>query len=110
MEHGGQQVGWRCMKPTWLQLSLSISTQCTESSDTLYSEVAQTWTAWCGASCPPPMGQSHRQRLAGELLENLSTKNPSLDVRVAGARPHDAHHSPLASSLIHSLWPVVAPG
>jgi hypothetical protein len=83
---------------------------CTESSDTLYSEVAQTWTPWCGASCPPPTGRTHWQRLAGELLENLSMKNPSLDVMVAGAWPHDAHHSPLASSSSHHVWPVVATG
>jgi hypothetical protein len=98
------------MKPTRLLLSLLVAAWCTESSDTMYSEVAQTWTLWCGASYPPPMGQSHQQRLVGELPENPSMRNPSLDVGVAGARPHDIHHSPLASSSSHSAWPVVAPG
>jgi hypothetical protein len=98
MELGDQQVGRRCMKPTRLQLSLSVAVRRTECVDTLCIEGAQTWTLWCGASCLPPVGQSHRQRLAGELPENLSMKNLSLDVRVAGARSHDAHHSPLASS------------
>jgi hypothetical protein len=98
------------MKPPRLQLSLSVAARHIESSDTLFSEVSQTWTLWCGASCPPPVGQSHRQRLEGELPENLSTKNPSLDVRVAGARPHVAHRSPLASSSSHSMWLVVALG
>jgi hypothetical protein len=82
----------------------------TESSNTLYSRVAQTWTPWCGASCLPPRGQSHRQRLVGALPGNLSMKNRSLDVEVAGVQPHDAHHSHLASSLGYSKWPVVAPG
>jgi hypothetical protein len=102
MEHGDQQVGRRCMKPTRLQLSLPVTAQHTESSETLCSEVAQTLTQWCGASCPPPVGQSHQQRLSGELPENLSMKNPSLDVEVAGTQPHDARHSPLASSSSHS--------
>jgi hypothetical protein len=102
MEHGDQQVGRRYMKPTMLQLNLLVATLHIESSNTLYSEVAQTWTPWCGANCPPPRGQLHRQRLAGELLENLSTKNPSLDVGVVGTQPYDAHHSPLASSSSHS--------
>jgi hypothetical protein len=105
MELGDQQVGRRCMKPTKLQLSLSVVVWHTESSDTLCSEVAQTWTLWCGASC-----QSHQQRLAGELPKNPSMKNPSLYIRDAGARPHDAHHSPLASSSSNSAWTVVAPG
>jgi hypothetical protein len=83
---------------------------CTMSSDTLYSEVAQTWTLWCRASYLHPGGRSHWQRLVGELLENQSTKNPSLDVGVAIALPHDARHSPLASSSNHSAWPVVALG
>jgi hypothetical protein len=83
---------------------------CTKSSDTLYSDVAQTWTPWCGASYPPPRGRSHWQRLAGELPKNLSRKNPSPDVGVASARPHDARRSPLASSSSHFEWPVVAPG
>jgi hypothetical protein len=78
--------------------------------DTLYSEVAQTWTPWWTASCPPLRGRSHQQRLAGELPENPSTKNPSLGVRVVGARPHDAHHSQSASSSGHSEWLIVAPG
>jgi hypothetical protein len=82
----------------------------TKSSNTLYSGVAQTWIPWCGASCLPPRSQSHRQRLAGELPENLSTKNPSPDVKVVGVQPHDAHHSPLAPSSGHSKWLVVAPG
>jgi hypothetical protein len=56
------------------------------------------------------MGQSHRQRLAGVLPENLSMKNPSLDVGVTGARPHDARRSPLASSSSRYAWSVVAPG
>jgi hypothetical protein len=43
------------MKPTMLQLSLSVVVRCTESSDTQYSEVAQTWTLWCGDNCPPPV-------------------------------------------------------
>jgi hypothetical protein len=98
------------MKSTSLQLRLSVVVRCTESSDTLCSKVAQTWTLWCGANCPPLVGQSHRQRLAGELPENLSTRNRSLDVSVAGARPHDARHSTLASSSSHYAWPVVAPG
>jgi hypothetical protein len=58
----------------------------------------------------PPRGRSYRQRLAGELPENPSTKNHSLDVGVAGAQPHDAHHSPLASSSSHSEWAAVSPG
>jgi hypothetical protein len=82
----------------------------TESFDTLYSEVAQSWTPWCRASCLPLRGQSHRQRLEDELPGNLSTTNPSLDVEVAGVQPHDAHHSQLASSSGHSEWPVFAPG
>jgi hypothetical protein len=97
------------MKPTRFQLSLSIAAWHTESSDTLYSEVAQTWILWCGASCSPPMGQSHQQRLAGGLLENLSTKNPPPDVGFDGAWPHDSHRSPLVSSSSHFEWPVVAP-
>jgi hypothetical protein len=91
-------------------MSLLVVARRTESSDTLYNEVAQTWTLWCGASYLPLVGQSHRQRLVGELVENPSTRNPSLDVGVASARPHDAHRSPLASSSSHSVWPVVAPG
>jgi hypothetical protein len=55
-------------------------------------------------------GLSHQQRLAGELLENPSTKNPSLGVGVVSAQPHDAHRSLLASSSGHSAWLVVAPG
>jgi hypothetical protein len=81
-----------------------------ESTDTLYSGVAQTLILWCGASYLPPRGQSHQQRLAGELPKNLSTKNPSPNVKVAGVQPHDARHSLLASSSGHSEWPVVAPG
>jgi hypothetical protein len=84
--------------------------QHTESFDTLQNEVAQTWTPWCGASYLPLRGQSHRQGLAGELPENQSMKNPSLDVGVTVARPHNARRSPLASSSGHSEWPVVAPG
>jgi hypothetical protein len=98
------------MKPTRFQLSLSVVVRHTESSDTLCNEVAQTSTLWCGASCPPPVGQSHRQGLVGELPENLSTRNPSLDVGVAGAWPLDTRRSPLASSPSHSVWLVVAPG
>jgi hypothetical protein len=98
------------MKLTRLQLNLSVAVQHTKSSDTLCNEGAQTWTLWCGASCPPPVGQSHQQRLVGELLENLSMKSPSLDVRAAIARPHDARRSPLASPSSHFEWPVVAPG
>jgi hypothetical protein len=89
------------MKPTRLQLSLSVVLRCTKSSDTLCYEVAQTWTQWCGANCPPPVG---------ELPKNPSTKNPSLDVRVPGTQPHDAHRSPLSSSSSHSALPVVALG
>jgi hypothetical protein len=98
------------MKPTWLQLSLSVDAQNTEFSDTLNNEVAQTWTLWCRASCLPLVGQSHQQRLAGELPENLNMKNPSTDVGVAGAWPRDARRSPLASSSSHFEWPVVPPG
>jgi hypothetical protein len=98
MELGDQQVGRRCMKLTTLQLSHSVAARRTESSDTLCSEVAQSWTPWFGASCLPPAGQSHRQRLLGELPENLSMRNPSLDVRVVGIWPRDARRSPLASS------------
>jgi hypothetical protein len=93
-----------------VQLSPSVIARCTESSDTLCSEVAQTWTLWCGASYPLPAGQAHRKRLVGVLPENPSTKNPSLHVGVGGAQPHDAHHSPLASSSSHSACLVVAPG
>jgi hypothetical protein len=82
----------------------------TESFNTLYSGVAQTWTPWCEASSLPPRGQSHRQRLVSELLGNPNMKNPSLDVKAAGVQPHDAHHSQLASSSGHSVWPVVAIG
>jgi hypothetical protein len=109
MELGDQKVGQQCMKPTRLQMSFLVVAQRIESFDTLWNEGAQTWTLWCGASCPPPVGQLHRQRLAGELPENPSTKNPSLDVRVTGAQPHDTHHSPPASSSSHSAWPVVPP-
>jgi hypothetical protein len=63
-----------------------------------------------GASCPPLVDQLHEQRLAGELLENLSMRSPSLNVRVAGAWPYDTHRSPLASSSSHSAWPIVGPG
>jgi hypothetical protein len=110
MELGDQQVGWQCMKPTRLQLSLSVAAQHTESSDTLCSNIAQTWTLWCGASCPPLVGQSHWQRLVGELPENPSTRNPSLDAGVPDAWPHNACRSPLAFSSSYSAWPVVAPG
>jgi hypothetical protein len=99
MGHGDHQVGWRCWKPTRLQLSLEDAMLHIESIDTLYS-----------ASCLPLRGQSRRQRLAGELPENLSTKNPSLDVEVAGVQPHGARHSQLASSSGHFEWSVVAPG
>jgi hypothetical protein len=61
------------------------------------------------SSCLPLVGQLHRQGLAGELPENPSTKNSSLNVGVASARPHDARRSPLASSS-HSAWPVDALG
>jgi hypothetical protein len=110
MGHGDQQVGQRCRKPIRLQLSLEVAVLRTEPSDTLYSGVARTWTPWCGVSCLPPRGQSHRQRLVGELPENLSTKNPSLDVEVAGVQLHDACHSRVASSSGHSEWQVVASG
>jgi hypothetical protein len=95
----------RCRKPSRLRLSLEVVVLRTESSNTLYSGVAQTWTPYCGASCLAPRGQSHCQRLVGELPENLSMKNPSPDVEVAGVQPHDTHHSPLASSSGHSKWP-----
>jgi hypothetical protein len=95
MGHGDQQVGQRCRKPTRLQLSLGVVVLCTESFDTLNSGLDQTWTLWCGASGLPPRGRSHWQRLAGELLENLSLKNRSLNDGVVGARLHDAHHSQL---------------
>jgi hypothetical protein len=91
MEHGDQQVGRRGMKSTRLQLSLLVIARHTESSDTLCRPEAQTWTLWCGLSFPPPVGQLYQQRLAGELPENPSTKNPSLDVGLPGARPHDTH-------------------
>jgi hypothetical protein len=55
-----------------------------EYSDTLYSGVVRTWNPWYEASCLPPRGQSHQQRLAGELPESLNMENPSLDVKVAG--------------------------
>jgi hypothetical protein len=97
------------MKPTRLQLSLSVVARRTESSATLCSEVDQTLILWCRASCPPLVGQSHWQILAGELPENPRMRNPSLDVGAAGAWPHDTHRSPLASSSSHSTWPVVAP-
>jgi hypothetical protein len=93
-----------------LQLCLKATVQRTESFDTLYSEVVQTWTLWCRASYLPLRDRSHLQRLVGELPKNLSTKNPSLGVGVAGAQPHDARHSPLASSSGHSAWLAVAPG
>jgi hypothetical protein len=79
-----KDLGARCRKPIRLQLSLKAVVLRTESSDTLYSVIARTWTPWCGASCLPPRGQSHRQRLACELPENPSMKNPSLDVEVTG--------------------------
>jgi hypothetical protein len=82
----------------------------TESFDTLYSVVTQTLTLLCGASCLLLSGRSHRQRLVGELPESPSTMNPFLGVVVAGAQPHDAHHSQLVSSSSHSMWIVVAPG
>jgi hypothetical protein len=81
-----------------------------ESSDTLYSAVAQTWTPWCRASCLPPRGQSHRQRLVVELPKNLSMKNSSPDIEVAGVQPCDTQHSQLAYSSSHSEGPVVALG
>jgi hypothetical protein len=56
------------------------------------------------------MGWSHWQRLAGELLESLNTKNPSLDVEVAGVQPHDARYSQPASSWGHSVLPAVVLG
>jgi hypothetical protein len=96
--------------PTRLQLSIKIVVLHTESSDTLYSAVAQTWTLRCGANCLPLRGQSHRQTLASELSKNLSMKNPSPDVKVADIQPHDARHLQLASSSGHSEWPVVALG
>jgi hypothetical protein len=40
MEHGDQQVGRRCRKPTWLQLSLGVAVVRTEYLDTPDSEVA----------------------------------------------------------------------
>jgi hypothetical protein len=95
---GDQQVGQQCRKPTRLQLILGVAVLRTESSDTLYSEVVQTWTPWCGASCLPPRGRSHRQRLVGELPESLSMMNPFLGVEVAGVQPHDAHRSQPTSS------------
>jgi hypothetical protein len=110
MGYGDQQVGRRCKKPSRLQLSLRVVVLHTESFDTLYNGVARTWTLWCEVNYLPPRGWSHWQRLAGELPENLSTKNPSLDVGVAGIWLHDAHHSRLASSSSHSEWPAVAPG
>jgi hypothetical protein len=55
-------------------------------------------------------GRSHRQRLASELTKNLSTKNPSLDVGVAGAQPHDAHRSQPTATSGHSVLPAVATG
>jgi hypothetical protein len=55
-------------------------------------------------------GSDESVKTSGELPENLSMKNPSLDVGVASAQPHDAHRSPLASSSGHYEWPVVSPG
>jgi hypothetical protein len=91
-------------------MSLKVVVLCIESSDTLHSGVAQTWTLWCGARCPPLRGQSRRQRMASEFPKNPSMKNPSPDVEVAVIQPYDAHHSPLASSLVHSKWSIVAQG
>jgi hypothetical protein len=93
-----------------LHLRLRATTQRTESIDTLYSEVAQNWTLWCKGNCLPLRGRLHRQRLAGELPENLRMKNPSPDLGVASAQPHDAHRSPLASSSGHFEWTILAPG
>jgi hypothetical protein len=110
MEHDDQQVGQRWRKPTRLQLRLKVAVLHTESSDTLYSGVAWTWTPWCRASCLPPRGWSHRQRLASELPENPSTTNPSLGIEVAGVQPHNAHNSQLASSWGHSVLPAIVLG
>jgi hypothetical protein len=93
-----QQVGRQCRKPSRLHLSLRVVALLAESSNTLYSKVVQTWILWCGASYPPPRGQSHRQRLVGELPESLSTKNPSLDVEVVGVQPHNDCRSRPTSS------------
>jgi hypothetical protein len=81
-----------------LQLSLSVVVLHIESSNTMYKGVDQTWTLWYGASCTPSRGQSHRQRLAGELPESMSTMNPSLGAEVADAQPHDARCSQPTSS------------
>jgi hypothetical protein len=98
MERDDQQVGRQCKKPTRLWLSLSVVALRIESFDTLYSGVDQTWTPWYGASCPPQRGQSHRQRLAGELPESLTMMNPSLGAEVADVQLHNAHRSQPASS------------
>jgi hypothetical protein len=95
---GDQQVGRQCRKPNRLQLNLEVAVLRIESSDTLYSEVVKTWTLWCGASCLLLRGRSHRQRLAGELPESLSTTNPSLGVKVASIQPHDSRCSQPTSS------------
>jgi hypothetical protein len=74
-----------------LQLSLEVVVLRIESSDTMYSEVVQTWIPWCGASCPPLRGQSHRQRLVGELSESPSTKNLDLGLEVASVLNQPPH-------------------
>jgi hypothetical protein len=82
---------------------------CTKSSDTLYSEIVQTWTLWCRANCLLLRGWLHQERLASELPESPSTMNPSLGVEVASVQPHDARHSQPTSSLGHSVLPLAVP-
>jgi hypothetical protein len=94
MEPDDQQVVRQCTRPTRFQLNLKVVGPHIESSETLYSAAAQTWTLLCGASCPPSGGLSSRQRLVGESPRNPSTKNPDLDVRVVDGLPNDASHSP----------------
>jgi hypothetical protein len=50
MEQDDPHVWWPCRKPTRLQLSLLVVVRHTESSDTLCSVGARTWTLWCRAS------------------------------------------------------------
>jgi hypothetical protein len=110
MGHGDHQAGWGDVGSPPCSNCASELLHSVQSLLILYSEVVQTWTLWCGASCSPVRGRSHQQRLAGELPENPSLKNPSLGVGVAGARLNNARCSPLASSSGHSAWLVVAPG
>jgi hypothetical protein len=94
MEHDDPQVVRQCRRPTRLQLSLKAVRPCTESFDTPYIAVAQTWTLSCGASFPPPWGPSPQHKLVGESLGNQCMRNLGLDVKVASDQPHDTSHFP----------------